>query len=108
MERVASPLVVRVLSLPSEATDAFIIGFLRRDYGAAGLYMLAKRGALDPVQIVVSLVTMTLFIPCFANVLMIAKERGLRVAGLMVAFIFPFAFLVGGVLNAILRRVHVL
>jgi len=108
LERVASPLVVRVLSLPSEATDAFIIGFLRRDYGAAGLYMLAKRGALDPIQIVVSLVTMTLFIPCFASFLMIVKERGLRVAGLMVAFIFPFAFLVGGVLNAILRRVHVL
>jgi ferrous iron transport protein B len=108
LERAASPLVVNILSLPPEAADSFIIGFLRRDYGGAGLYMLAKKGALDPVQIVVSLVTMTLFIPCFANLLVIVKERGLKVAGLMMAFIFPFAFLVGGVLNAILRRVHVL
>lgn len=108
LERAASPLIVKILSLPPETTDAFIIGFLRRDYGAAGLYVLAKKGALDPVQIVVSLVTMTLFIPCFANFLMIVKERGFKVAGLMLAFIFPFAFLVGGVLNMILRRVHVL
>jgi ferrous iron transport protein B len=108
LERAASPLVVRVLSLPPEAADSFIVGFLRRDYGAAGLYMLARKGALDPVQIVVSLVTMTLFIPCFANLLMIVKERGLKVAGLMLAFILPFAFLVGGVLNAVLRHFHVL
>jgi len=108
VERGASPLVVRVLSLPPEATDAFIIGFLRRDYGAAGLYMLAKNGALDPVQIVVSVVTMTLFIPCFANFLMIIKERGLRVAVLMASFIFVFAFLIGYVLNVILRHARVL
>ena len=36
------------------------------------------------------------------------KERGLKVAALMLAFIFPFAFLVGGVLNAILRHVRLL
>ena len=31
------PVVVGVLDLPREATEAFIIGFLRRDFGAAGL-----------------------------------------------------------------------
>ena len=42
------------------------------------------------------MVTITLFMPCFANFLMIAKEHGQRVAWAMTAFIFPFAFLVGG------------
>ena len=108
IERAAAPLVVGWLSLPQEATQAFIIGFLRRDYGAAGLFVLAKKGELDAVQIVVSLVTITLFIPCFANFLMIIKERGIKVTLWIVGFVFPFAFLVGGLLNLVLRHFKIL
>jgi ferrous iron transport protein B len=53
--------------------------------------------------VVVSLVVMTLFIPCIANFFMIVKEQGARVALRVALFIFPFAVLVGAVLNAILR-----
>jgi ferrous iron transport protein B len=105
LERVSAPVIGKLLGLPSEATQAFIIGFLRRDYGAAGLFVLARRGALDGVQIIVSLVTITLFVPCIANMFIIIKERGLGVALAMMIFIFPFAFLVGGLLNMILRGV---
>jgi ferrous iron transport protein B len=103
IQRMTDPLVVTFLGLPSKAAEAFVIGFLRRDYGAAGLFMLAKEGALDPIQIVVSLTVMTLFVPCIANFFMMVKERGLRAALYMVMFIFPFAFGVGGVLNWVLR-----
>ena len=103
IQKLTDPIVVTFLGLPSKAAEAFVIGFLRRDYGAAGLFMLAKEGALDPVQIVVSLTVMTLFVPCIANFFMMVKERGLRAALYMVAFIFPFAFGVGGVLNWVLR-----
>jgi ferrous iron transport protein B len=48
-------------------------------------------------------VTITLFVPCVANFFVIVKERGMRTAVAMTAFIFPFAFLVGGVLNLVLR-----
>lgn len=106
-EKVAEPLVVGFLGLPIKATEAFIIGFLRRDYGAAGLLMLAREGQLDPIQIVVSIVTITLFVPCIANFFMIIKEQGLRVALYITGFIFPFAFLVGGILNIILRYYQV-
>ncbi|MFQ5586718.1 MAG: ferrous iron transport protein B [Thermodesulfobacteriota bacterium] len=105
IEMAASPIVEHFLGLPAMATDAFLIGFLRRDYGAAGLYVLQKDGLMNPVQTVVSLVTMTLFIPCIANLFMIIKERGLRTALWMIAFIFPFALLVGGVLNFSLRLI---
>ncbi len=103
IQRLASPLVVGFLGLPAAATDAFLIGFLRRDYGAAGLFALARAGAMTPDQILVSLVTITLFVPCIANVLIIAKEYGNRTALAMSAFIFPFAFLIGGVLHFALR-----
>jgi ferrous iron transport protein B len=99
--RIASlgePLVVGWLGLPREMANALLVGFLRRDFGA--VYVLdAATGPetlLDPLQIFVAMVTITLFMPCFANFLMIAREHGQRVAWAMTAFIFPFAFLVGG------------
>jgi ferrous iron transport protein B len=103
LERVATPLIVHFLGLPAKVTEAFIIGFLRRDYGAAGLFILAKEGQLDSHQILVSLVTLTLFIPCIAQFFMMIKERGLGKALWMSAVIFPIAFGVGGMLNFLLR-----
>ncbi len=103
MQSIASPIIVNFLGLPVEATQSFIIGFLRRDYGAAGLLDLQRSGMLDHRQVIVSLVTMTLFIPCIANLLMIVKERGLKTAVWITLFIFPFAVLVGGVLNFVLK-----
>lgn len=99
IERGLSPLIVGWLGLPSEATAAFLIGFLRRDYGAAGLFNIARQGGLDPVQVVVSLVVITLFMPCVANLLMIVKEHGIRTALATSAVVFPLAFLVGGLLR---------
>jgi ferrous iron transport protein B len=107
IQKLTDPIVVNFLGLPSRAAEAFVIGFLRRDYGAAGLFMLAKEGLLNPTQIVVSLTVMTLFVPCIANFFMMVKERGMKTALYMVAFIFPFAFCVGGVMNWVLRTFNV-
>jgi len=103
IQHLAEPIVVRFLGLPPRTTEIFLLGFLRRDYGAAGLFLMAQAGELNPVQIVVSLVTITLFVPCLANFFMIIKERGLGQALAMAGFIFPFAFLVGGGLNFLLH-----
>jgi ferrous iron transport protein B len=103
LQKWAEPIVTGFLGLPAKATEAFLLGFLRRDYGAAGLFILAREGRLDGTQIVVSLTTLTLFIPCLANFLMIIKERGWKQALAMAGFIFPFAVLVGGGLNYLLR-----
>jgi len=107
LERALAPVIQGWLSLPVAATQAFILGFLRRDYGAAGLFKLAEAGAMDPLQTVVALATITLFVPCVANVLVIVKEQGLKRAVAIVAFILPFAFLVGGLLNWTLRLLGV-
>ena len=107
LEALARPLVVGALGLPEKATDAFLVGFLRRDYGAAGLFVLRGQGLLDGVQSVVSLVVITLFVPCIANFFMMIKERGLAVAAAMAGFIVPFAFAVGATLNWLLRTLKV-
>ena len=46
--------------------------------------------------------TVTLFVPCFANFLMIGRERGWATALAVMAFIVPFALGVGALLNAAL------
>jgi ferrous iron transport protein B len=103
IEHAVEPIIVTFLSLPEKATEAFIIGFLRRDYGAAGLYALSRAGLLDRIQILVSVVVITLFVPCVAQFFVTVKERGLKTACLIGGFVFVFAFLCGGALNYILR-----
>ena len=97
------PLVVHWLGLPVEASSAFLMGFLRRDFGATGLFVMEAQGLLTPMQVVVSMVTITLFIPCVASVLIIAREHGRRAAAGMVVLIFPLAFFVAGVLYRFLN-----
>ncbi|MFH1772052.1 MAG: ferrous iron transport protein B [Candidatus Omnitrophota bacterium] len=103
VNRFAEPLVVKLLSLPHKATEAFLVGFFRRDYGAAGLYMLKKSGQLDGIQTLVSIVVITLFVPCIAQFFVMIKERGLKTALVLFLFTFIFAFIVGGALNFLLR-----
>lgn len=103
LEQVTQPVVSGFLGLPPRAAEAFIVGFLRRDYGAVGLLRMQQEGLLDVTQVLVSLAVITLFVPCIANFFVIIKERGLRTAFLIAAFIFPFAILVGGLVNFFLR-----
>jgi ferrous iron transport protein B len=95
--------VVGALGLPVETAQVFLFGFFRRDYGAAGLFDLSRHGRLDAVQLAVAGVTLTLFVPCVAQFLMMVKERGTKTALGMLAFITPFAFGVGYLVNALLR-----
>ena len=107
IEHVLSPVVVSWLGLPAAATGVLLVGFLRRDYGAAGLFALATAGALSVRQTVVALVVITLFIPCIAALLMIVREHGLRVALTMLATVLAVVLLVGGALNLALGGLHV-
>ena len=104
---VARPVVTGLLGLPSKAAEVFVMGFLRRDYGAAGLFLMARSGALTHVQAVVALTVMTLFVPCVANFLMIVKERGLKIGLAILTFVTIIAVGTGAALNAALRFLHV-
>ena len=101
--RAGEPLVSGLLGLPAEAATAFVAGFLRRDFGAAGLFRLSEQGRLDPVQALVATVTVTLFIPCFASFLMIGRERGWRTAFAVLVFVVAFALSAGAGLRALVE-----
>ena len=90
------------LGLPKEAAVAFLFGFFRRDYGAAGLYDLQQTGALTGNQLAVAAITLTLFVPCIAQFLVMKKERGLSVALAIAGFVMICAFLAGGLVHGLL------
>lgn len=93
LQKVLAPVTVSWLKLPPETATAFIMGLVRRDFGAAGLSHMA----LTPMETVISLITITLFVPCIASVLIIFKERGHQEAALMWVGTWVIAFIVGGI-----------
>jgi ferrous iron transport protein B len=99
--------LVKFIGLPPETSVVFLYGFFRRDFGAAGLYALNSAGILVGIPLVVSAVTLTLFVPCVAQFSVMMKERGWKTALAIAAFIFPFAFLSGFILNFVLTKLGV-
>jgi ferrous iron transport protein B len=94
---------IRWIGLPDKAAVAFLFGFFRRDYGAAGLYDIKKAGLFTGNQLVVASVTLTLFLPCVAQFLMNVKERGWKTGVGISVFILVFSFAVGFAVNLILN-----
>jgi len=93
IQNLIGPITVGWLGLPKEAATAFIMGIVRRDFGAAGLMSLP----LNKIQSLVALVTITLFVPCIASIMMLFKERNKKEALVMWLSSLFIAFLVGGI-----------
>ena len=93
-----TPLTVGWLKLPAESSTAFVMGLVRRDFGAAGLYDMN----LNPMQIVVALVTITLFVPCIASLMVMLKERGVKEGLTIWGGSWVLAFGVGGLVALLL------
>lgn len=96
------PVFSGLMGLPADTAEVFVLGFLRRDYGAAGLFVMAKQGLLSPRQIVVSSVALTLFVPCIAQCFMVFKEQGFKIALFILVSVSIYAFLYSSLLNRIL------
>ena len=94
--------VASSLGLPSEAALIFVYGFLRRDYGAAGLFDLARSSALSPGQLVVAAVALTLFLPCAAQCTVLLREHGLGFTALVIATTALVAWLGGMAIHLII------
>jgi ferrous iron transport protein B len=95
-----APLTTGWMHLPKEAANAFVMGMVRRDFGAAGFASMQ----LTPAQTLVSLISITLFVPCIASVSILFKERGGREAGLIWFGSWIASFLVGGIVAQFLVR----
>jgi ferrous iron transport protein B len=97
LQNVISPIVTQWMGLPKEAAIGYIMGIVRRDFGAAAFFSLS----LTSLQLLVALVSITLFVPCIAAILILYKERGAKIAtGIWVGTIIT-AFIVGGLINQV-------
>jgi len=103
LQNAISPIVTSWLGLPQEASIGFIMGIIRRDFGAAGFYSLG----LEPLQLLVALVSITLFVPCIAAILILYKERGSKIATMIWVGTMVVAFIIGGLINKIGQLVNV-
>jgi ferrous iron transport protein B len=95
------PSIKTVLHLPAETAQVFIMGLVRRDFGAAGLYYMVNR--ITAVQLLTCLMVITLFVPCFASATVIWKERGVKEGLTVLAGSWLIAFGVGALLARLLE-----
>ena len=97
-----SPIVEGWLGLPRDIVDVLILAAARHEAAAALTLKMVDSGALNYVQCIVTVVITTMFVPCFANVVAMCKQMGVK-TGLAMAFAINIsAFILGGILNWIL------
>ncbi|MBM7581921.1 ferrous iron transport protein B [Caldicoprobacter guelmensis] len=97
-----APIIEGFLKLPRQTAVAFIMGIIRRDFGAAGLNDMVSQGLLNPAQVVVALIAITLFVPCIAAIMVIFKERDWKEALLIWLGSFAISFLTAGIVAQII------
>jgi ferrous iron transport protein B len=93
------PVSVKLLGLREESADVFFMTVVRREAGAALLAQQAAAGMYDGLQVVVTLMVMTLMLPCINSVLVMYKERGLMVASAIMLTVIAYSLVVGGLMN---------
>ena len=102
IHKILSPIVVYLLKMPEEFANVFIMGIIRRDFGSVEILKMAglegNAGILEPIQIFVAAVTVTLFVPCLAALIVIYKERGFKEASLIWLGSFIISILTGSIL----------
>jgi ferrous iron transport protein B len=96
-QNLLAPLTTVWLKLPKEAANAFVMGMVRRDFGAAGLFHMT----LTVMQKTVAIITITIFVPCIASFVVMLKERGWKEGVLIWIGTWVTAFLVGGIVAQI-------
>jgi ferrous iron transport protein B len=97
-----SPIVEGWLGLPRDIVDVLILAIARHEAAAGLTLRMVDAGALNYVQCIVAVVITTMFVPCFANIVAMCKQMGIK-TGLAMAFAINIsAFILAGILNWIL------
>lgn len=94
-----TPITVSWLHLPADMADVFIMGTIRKEFGAVAILSLH----MHALQTFVAVATLSLTVPCIASAIIIFKERGWREGLAIWVAVFALAFLVGGILTRMLE-----
>jgi ferrous iron transport protein B len=103
VKRVLGPVVINWLGLPVDAVEVLILTFTRHEVAAGLVLKMVDSGALSYIQCIVMVVITTMFVPCFANIVAICKEMGVRTGVAITLAINISSFVLAGILSKILQ-----
>ena len=99
LENKLSWLVENWLQLPKSFSDVFVMGIIRRDMASLEVLNLSQN--LSNTQLFTSVVIISLFVPCINSIVVISKELGWRLAGILWSTSFMVSVIVGGIISRI-------
>jgi len=105
LEDGARPLMSGLLGMPDTSVQVFMKTIIRREAGAAELDRL--RAGYSNLQLVVTLLVMTLLLPCVNSLVVLFKERGFKATTVMLLASTVYALGAGGLVNHVCRLVGV-
>ena len=95
---ITAPVVSGIFGLPNEGVVAIVVGFFRKDVAIGLLAPLT----LSAGQLVVGCVVLTMFFPCIAAFVVLARELGIKGLLIAIGIMIAATIIVGGLLNLIL------
>ena len=101
LESAARPLVNDLLGLPDVAVQVFVKTIIRRENGATELSHLREQ--FDPAQLVITMLVMTVLLPCVNASIVMIKERGLKTAVIILGMVMTYAVLAGTAAHSLCR-----
>lgn len=106
LQKLLEPIVVAGLHLPANFANIFIMGLVRRDFASIGLLGMANGGLhnapMTQVQILVSAIVVTLYVPCIAALIVTYKERGLKITSLIWIATLFLSLIIGAIMARVL------
>ncbi len=105
LERGARPLMGGLLGMPDNSVQVFMKTIVRREAGAAELDRL--RSGYTNLQLVISLLVMTLLLPCVNSLVVLFKERGLKASAVILLSSTGYALVAGGLVNHVCKLLGV-
>jgi len=103
IRRLFAPLTTGLLKVPENAANLFVMSIIKRDLGAAGFYSMVMNGNFTQREILVTLIVLTLFVPCFASQVILFKQGKPVTAVLIWIGSFAVAFATGGIVSRLLN-----
>ena len=100
--RICAPVTDSFLQLPREAAALFIMSIVKRDFGAAGLLSVIEQSSFTYRQLTVSMLILSLFVPCFASLIILLKQEGFTKALSIWAGSLALSILVGKLASLLL------
>jgi ferrous iron transport protein B len=97
MEQIAGPFLGNFMGLPEKSIQVFIKTMIRREIGATELEHLGPM--YTNLQLVVNLMVMTFIVPCMNAIIVLLKERGMRVCIAIISAVTIYAIVMGSIFN---------